>query len=258
MSYQALEEAFGHPKLTISKLQQFRKEHLQNFCEVNSIDVQRKGTKEPTKAAYTTAVFNAVCHYHDPRTHTHWLPETRRCKEGWSHVIPSSRGSIWTSKANYLKITGISKGTSATFLWGELNRCTAERGQKTYQGRVYNCFVQRRMSLPWSQGTYSLAFKRPAAAKKAFLTTRDDSILIALSPILTLVYDCPYCRACVNVSMAENDEKTDQSRNIRGRFHHDGNWWRKHWLSNDIIDDRRYNQTGYQLDRGATISRRSW
>ena len=62
MSYQALEEAFRHPKLTISKLQQFRKEHLQHFCEVNSIDVQQKGAKKPTKAAYTTALFNAVCH----------------------------------------------------------------------------------------------------------------------------------------------------------------------------------------------------
>ena len=73
MSYQALEEAFADPKLTISKLQRFRKEHLLHFCEVNSIDVQRKGTKEPTKAAYTAALFNAVCHYHDPRTHFHGL-----------------------------------------------------------------------------------------------------------------------------------------------------------------------------------------
>jgi hypothetical protein len=81
MSYQALEEAFAHPKLTISKLQRFRKEHLLHLCEVNSIDVQRKGTKEPTKAAYTTALFNAVCHYHDPRTHIHRLPETRRCED---------------------------------------------------------------------------------------------------------------------------------------------------------------------------------
>ena len=71
MSYQALEEAFADPKLNISKLHRFRKEHLQRFCEVNSIDVQREGTKEPTKAAYTTALFNAVCHYHDPRSHIH-------------------------------------------------------------------------------------------------------------------------------------------------------------------------------------------
>ena len=61
MSYQALEETFADPKLTISKLQRFRKEHLLHFCEVNSIDVQWKGTKEPTKAAYTAALFNAVC-----------------------------------------------------------------------------------------------------------------------------------------------------------------------------------------------------
>jgi hypothetical protein len=63
MSYQALEEVFAHPKLTISKLQRFRKEHLKSFCEVNSINVQWKGSKEPTKAAYTTALFDAVCHY---------------------------------------------------------------------------------------------------------------------------------------------------------------------------------------------------
>jgi hypothetical protein len=81
MSYQALEEAFTHPKLTISKLQQFRKEHLKHLCEVNSIEVQRKGTKEPTKAAYTTALFDAVCHYHDPGIHIHRLPETRRGRE---------------------------------------------------------------------------------------------------------------------------------------------------------------------------------
>lgn len=58
-SYQALEEAFAHPKLTISKLQQFRKEYLQNICEAKSIDVQWKGAKKPTKAAYTNALFKA-------------------------------------------------------------------------------------------------------------------------------------------------------------------------------------------------------
>ena len=80
MSYQALEEAFARPNLTISKLQHFRKEHLVHFCEVNSIDVRRKGNKEPTKAAYTTALFNTVSHYHDPRTHIRRFPETRRCR----------------------------------------------------------------------------------------------------------------------------------------------------------------------------------
>ena len=61
---------------------------------------------------------------------------------------------------------------------------------------------------------------------------RDDSILIAFSPILTLVYHCPYYRACINVFLAENDEKTDQPRNTKGKFQH-GNWWRVYWLSND-------------------------
>lgn len=70
------------------------------------------------------------------------------------------------------------------------------------------------------------------------LTTRDDSILIALSPILTLVYHCLYCNMCVNVSLAENVKKTDQSRNVGGQFHH-GNWWRV--LSNSTIDSWGYN-----------------
>lgn len=84
MSYQALEEVVARPKLTISNLQRFRKEHLQHFCEVNSINAQRKGDKEPTKATYITALLNAVCHYHDPRTHIDGLPETRCREEGSS------------------------------------------------------------------------------------------------------------------------------------------------------------------------------
>ena len=81
MSYQALEEAFAHPKLTISKLHRFQKDLLQQFCKMNSIDVLWKGTKKPIKAAYATALFNAVCHYHDPKTLIHWLPETSCFKE---------------------------------------------------------------------------------------------------------------------------------------------------------------------------------
>ena len=60
----------------------------------------------------------------------------------------------------------------------------------------------------------------------------DDSILIALSPILTLVYHCPYYRVCINVFLAENDKKTNQPCNTKGKFQH-GNWWRVYWLSND-------------------------
>ena len=92
MSYQALEEAFAHPKVTISKLQQFQKEHLQHFCKVNSIYVQWKGAKEPTKVAYSTALFNAVCHYHDPKTHAHTgfqspaTAERKKANSRWSRV----------------------------------------------------------------------------------------------------------------------------------------------------------------------------
>jgi hypothetical protein len=65
MSYQDLEEAFEHPKLTIPKLQRFRKEQLERFCEANSIKVQQKGVKKPLKAAYVAALFNAVCNCYD-------------------------------------------------------------------------------------------------------------------------------------------------------------------------------------------------
>jgi hypothetical protein len=61
MLYQDLEEAFEHPKLTISKLQQFQKEQLEGFCETNLITVQQRGIKKPIKAAYVAALFNTVC-----------------------------------------------------------------------------------------------------------------------------------------------------------------------------------------------------
>ena len=70
MSYQDLEDAFEHPKLTISKLQRFRKEQLERFCEANSIKVQQKGVKKPIKAAYVAALFNAVCNCYNLGTHT--------------------------------------------------------------------------------------------------------------------------------------------------------------------------------------------
>ena len=140
---------------------------------------------------------------------------------------------------------------SETFLRGELNICAVERDQGTYESRIYNCTAQRRMSLSRSQDTHSQASREPPLRRggptlkgilegiinfisgeqvlttvqrsQQRLATRDDSILIPLSPILTLVYHSPYCRACVNVSLAENDEKTDKIRNIRGKFQQYGN-----------------------------------
>jgi hypothetical protein len=82
MSYQDLEEAFERATLTVSKLQRFRKEQLERFCEANSIKVQQKGVKRPIKAAYVAALFNAVCNGYHLRTHIDWLPEPRRCGEG--------------------------------------------------------------------------------------------------------------------------------------------------------------------------------
>ena len=75
------------------------------------------------------------------------------------------------------------------------------------------------------------------------LITWDDSILIALSSILTLVSCCPYYRACIDLPLAENDKKTNQSCNIRGKCY--GSWWRVCWLSSDTIDDWGYNTAKY-------------
>jgi hypothetical protein len=95
------------------------------------------------------------------------------------HVVSSSRGSICTSKTNYLKTAAISKGTSATFLRGELYRCAAERDQGTYQGRIYHCSVQRRMSLPQSHGRHIFTgFQRSAAAEKKADPERSSECII--------------------------------------------------------------------------------
>lgn len=127
MSYQDLEEAFEHPKLTVSKLQRFRKEQLERFCETNSIKVQQRGIKKPIKAAYVAALFNAVCNCYDTQD-TYSLasrdPPLQRRRPGLKCIF--SLCPRWTRLTT--------------------TQCSWPR-----------------------------------------LTTRDDSVLIALSPTLTLV-----------------------------------------------------------------------
>jgi hypothetical protein len=62
MSFQALEEAFEHPKLTISTLRKFRKEHLQNLCEAKCIKISRN-RERVLKEEYVQALFSAVSGY---------------------------------------------------------------------------------------------------------------------------------------------------------------------------------------------------
>jgi hypothetical protein len=67
MSFQALEEAFESPTLTISKLRKFQKEHLKNFCEARCIKISDNG-KRVLKEKYVQALFSAVSGYKVPDT----------------------------------------------------------------------------------------------------------------------------------------------------------------------------------------------
>ena len=59
MSFQALEEAFECPMLTILTLCKVQKEHLQNLCKVNCIKIPHDG-KRILKEKYVQALFSTV------------------------------------------------------------------------------------------------------------------------------------------------------------------------------------------------------
>ena len=62
MSFQALEQAFEQPTLTIHKLRKFRKEHLQKLCEVKCIKISHDENRV-LKEKYVQALFSAVSSY---------------------------------------------------------------------------------------------------------------------------------------------------------------------------------------------------
>ena len=62
MSFQAIEEAFKSPTLTITRLRNFWKECLQKLCEEKSIKISYDG-KRMLKEKYVQALFSTVSGY---------------------------------------------------------------------------------------------------------------------------------------------------------------------------------------------------